>query len=620
MKISVVFQRRVQREISVLPKKKIGKSCEVAEFSGKILARDFLLRTRILKVLQLEIIDFSQANVNMSKEKENAVNGKASTPTSSANNGKSRRLAKKPATCTWCGEGKTPLIYVLPTQNGKKEFCSENCIAQFRKATSKGACIQCDNVIKSNSPSKEFCSQLCLNKHQKKNSSSRTSIGHLNNNNRGEQEKNSTPGTKSSPSAGFCTPTGPFQYESFNVFGWEEYLKESGSVAAPPECFMQARHPLRNDFKIGMKLEALDPRNVTSTCIATVVGVLGSRLRLRLDGSDSQNDFWRLVDSSEISEIGKCQEEGGMLQPPLGFRMNASMWPSFLTKTLNADAPRAPADVFQTEPPRPKRNYFKVGQKLEAVDKKNPQLICCATVDAVKDDQIHVTFDGWRGAFDYWCSYDSRDIFPVGWCSRSCHPIQPPNSNSRANSRNKNNKQSHTAVHDTKELQPRNPVTAHFHTNCKGGPMINSSKLPVKVTGPTHQDLAKLCLQEILAASTDTTQLSKLLFSLDGDVHIVTAAGQNFTVKIPSPQFMKSDESLIRFLETLCTSCKSCPKLISLDPETDRCELCTTTKHKRKSTAESVDLPEKKKYEREQEVAAVTPITKVEPAESFVCE
>lgn len=69
-----------------------------------------------------------------------------------------------------------------------------------------------------------------------------------------------------------------------------------------------------------MKLEAQDPRNTTSTCIATVVGLTGSRLRLRLDGSDNKNDFWRLVDSSEIQPIGNCEKNGGMLQPPLGKR------------------------------------------------------------------------------------------------------------------------------------------------------------------------------------------------------------------------------------------------------------------------------------------------------------
>lgn len=81
----------------------------------------------------------------------------------------------------------------------------------------------------------------------------------------------------------------------------------------------QHKIPPKNEFKIGMKLEALDPRNLTSTCIATVVGTLGPRLRLRLDGSDNKNDFWRLVDcNNEIHPVGHCEEHGGMLQPPLG--------------------------------------------------------------------------------------------------------------------------------------------------------------------------------------------------------------------------------------------------------------------------------------------------------------
>lgn len=59
-----------------------------------------------------------------------------------------------------------------------------------------------------------------------------------------------------------------------------------------------------NEFQVGMKLEAQDPRNLTSTCIAAVVGVIGPRLRLRLDGSDNKNDFWRMVDSNDIHPIG----------------------------------------------------------------------------------------------------------------------------------------------------------------------------------------------------------------------------------------------------------------------------------------------------------------------------
>lgn len=78
------------------------------------------------------------------------------------------------------------------------------------------------------------------------------------------------------------------------------------------------------------------------------------------------------------------------------------------------------------EPLRPTQNNFKPGMKLEAVDKKNPYLICPATIGEVKGDEVFIMFDGWRGAFDYWCKYDSRDIFPVGWCSLTKHSLQPP--------------------------------------------------------------------------------------------------------------------------------------------------------------------------------------------------
>ncbi|XP_072741505.1 polycomb protein SCMH1 isoform X1 [Ciconia boyciana] len=215
----------------------------------------------------------------------------------------------------------------------------------------------------------------------------------------------------------------PSQYQGH--FTWDKYLKETCAIPAPAHCFKQSYTPPANEFKISMKLEAQDPRNTTSTCIATVVGLTGARLRLRLDGSDNKNDFWRLVDSAEIQPIGNCEKNGGMLQPPLGFRLNASSWPMFLLKTLNG-AEMAPVRIFHKEPPSPSQNFFKTGMKLEAVDRKNPHFICPATIGEVRGSEVLITFDGWRGAFDYWCRYDSRDIFPVGWCSLTGDNLQPP--------------------------------------------------------------------------------------------------------------------------------------------------------------------------------------------------
>ncbi|XP_017278864.1 sex comb on midleg-like protein 2 isoform X2 [Kryptolebias marmoratus] len=236
--------------------------------------------------------------------------------------------------------------------------------------------------------------------------------------------KDQKEGKKEKPGKTF-PPPGTTPAATKDSFNWEEYLKETSSTPAPAGCFRQARVPPSNDFKVGMKLEAHDPRNSTSVCIATVMGLTGVRLRLRLDGSDNSNDFWRLVDSLDIQPIGTCEKNGDMLQPPLGFRMNASSWPMFLLRTLNG-AEMAPVSAFKKEPQRPPQNSFKPGMKLEAVDKKNPYLICPATIGEVRGDEVFIMFDGWRGAFDYWCKYDSRDIFPVGWCSLTKHSLQPP--------------------------------------------------------------------------------------------------------------------------------------------------------------------------------------------------
>lgn len=312
--------------------------------------------------------------------------------------------------CAWCEDNRKDLRHAITVGHIRKEFCSENCLHEFKRVYLKVACALCEIVIRGasvhlddNGQLREFCSTECLDKYRH-------------------------PATMAASDRPKLKPQNTqiqYQYESSGYFDWDEYLKETNSQPAPSTCFKQNPVPPSNEFRAGMKLEAQDPRNVTSTCIATVVGIQGPRLRLRLDGGDNKNDFWRLVDSREVNPIGHCERSGGLLQPPLGFRMNASSWPMFLLKTLNK-ADLALEAYFKPEPPSPRGNEFRVGMKLEALDRKNPHLICPATVGAVKDDMLFVTFDGWRGAFDYWCRYDSRDIFPVGWCRLSGHPLQPP--------------------------------------------------------------------------------------------------------------------------------------------------------------------------------------------------
>lgn len=42
-----------------------------------------------------------------------------------------------------------------------------------------------------------------------------------------------------SSSSSSSTSSGNFQFETYQTFDWEQYLKETNSTAAPAECFKQ---------------------------------------------------------------------------------------------------------------------------------------------------------------------------------------------------------------------------------------------------------------------------------------------------------------------------------------------------------------------------------------------
>lgn len=67
-----------------------------------------------------------------------------------------------------------------------------------------------------------------------------------------------------------------------------------------------------------------------------------------------------------------------------------------------------------------------MNQKLEAVDKRNPSMVRAATVAEVNEYRLRIHFDGWDDIYDDWFEADSLDLYPVGWCEKTGHPLETP--------------------------------------------------------------------------------------------------------------------------------------------------------------------------------------------------
>ncbi|KAM9773113.1 lethal(3)malignant brain tumor-like protein 2 isoform 2-T2 [Syngnathus typhle] len=210
-----------------------------------------------------------------------------------------------------------------------------------------------------------------------------------------------TPGVKS-PGAGLkgnCDST-------YNFFKKPRYVYMDG-------CF----------FEEGMKLEAIDPLNLGSICVATIHKVLSDGyLMVGFDsGSLLLSDrFCYHASSHGILPKGFCKKNNIPLTVPRGFDPRTFNWEDYLEQT-NSKA--APPHLFNTDYPG---HGFTPNVKLEAVDLMEPRLVCVATVKRCVGRLLLIHFDGWDDDFDQWVDHESPDIYPIGWCELTGYQLQSP--------------------------------------------------------------------------------------------------------------------------------------------------------------------------------------------------
>ncbi|XP_054855908.1 lethal(3)malignant brain tumor-like protein 4 [Eublepharis macularius] len=209
------------------------------------------------------------------------------------------------------------------------------------------------------------------------------------------------------------------------VWNWISYLEEERMMAAPLKLFKESQSfpQNKNGFKVGMKLEGLDPEHPSLFCVLSVAEVQGYRMRLHFDGYSECYDFWVNADSSEIHPVGWCEKTGHKLLPPKGYKEGEFNWASYLKNCKAQAAPKTLFKAFST-PITP--SGFRVGMKLEAVDKKNPSLMCVATIADMLDNRLLIHFDNWNESYDYWCDASSPYIRPIGYCQETGTPLTTP--------------------------------------------------------------------------------------------------------------------------------------------------------------------------------------------------
>uniref|UniRef100_A0A1A8PEI3 Mbt domain containing 1 n=1 Tax=Nothobranchius pienaari TaxID=704102 RepID=A0A1A8PEI3_9TELE len=202
--------------------------------------------------------------------------------------------------------------------------------------------------------------------------------------------------------------------------------KLDGQMDAPGQLFAKVKEVDQSGpwFEDGMKLEAIDPLNLSAICVATVRKVLADGyLMIGIDGSeaaDGSDWFCYHSTSPSIFPAGFCEINSIELTPPRGYSNLPFRWFEYLRETKSV---AAPVHLFNKEVPN---HGFRPGMKLEAVDLMEPRLVCVATVTRIVHRLLRIHFDGWEDEYDQWVDCASPDLYPVGWCQLTGYQLQPP--------------------------------------------------------------------------------------------------------------------------------------------------------------------------------------------------
>ncbi|XP_014862898.1 PREDICTED: lethal(3)malignant brain tumor-like protein 2 isoform X2 [Poecilia mexicana] len=225
---------------------------------------------------------------------------------------------------------------------------------------------------------------------------------------------------------GWCSMTSKLlvpPQDANNISDWKSYLMKKlvGSTTLPVDFYVKLAESMKPSFRVGARVEVVDPKHVSRTRLAVVDAVVGGRLRLvYADQSDVPDnvvfDFWCHMWSPLVHPLGWSNTVGHTIKA-YGSNVEASSNPKGNGENMFQGLFKKPRIVYMGE------GFFEEGMKLEAIDPLNLGNICVATVHKVLlDGYLMVGIDGTElnNGADWFCYHaSSHAILPINFCKRN---------------------------------------------------------------------------------------------------------------------------------------------------------------------------------------------------------
>ncbi|XP_077977630.1 scm-like with four MBT domains protein 1 [Glandiceps talaboti] len=383
-----------------------------------------------------------------------------------------------------------------------------------------------------------------------------------------------------------------------------------------PKAFFRNQQVLKEHmFRVGMKLEAINPKAPSQICPATVVKVFNAFYFLveidDLSADKTPVQFLCYGGCGGLFPMDWCRYYGVQITVPNGYDCTRFDWNEYL-KHCNSVA--APKPFFRTVSPD---HEFQRGMKLEAINPFNASQICVATVTKIIDRHMWLHFDGWKLP-NHIVDVESHDMFPVGWCESTGYPLKQPKKllvkktkkvavvwpEKQVSSKSTPLSPGRDLYQKMREGPPRGDESGeegkashwspkiYFNHKCFSGPYLNKGRIAElpRAVGP---GIVTLVLKEVIsllinAAYKPPRVLRELQVEheetagMNGHLQVMKAKykGKSYRAMV---EICKAADEVDKFCRDMCIKLECCPNLVALrqieDNCPENCSMLTKTKY-----------------------------------------